>query len=125
MTLKEYFLLGSIKEFVSCLHPIRNFIFFLVLKSDNANGVFGFLSSNCQSRVNENDTSIAFEVSRAFGTFGAVRINWEIRRNDSSRILASNDFHAATGSFSFSQGQTKKVCCDQPLLSILDLITCY
>ena len=93
-------------------------IFSLVLKSDNANGEFGFLASNCRSQANESDSRISFIVSRTISSLGSVQVNWEIRQTVASHILASSDFQAAKGSLIFSQLDTQKV----PLALFLEFL---
>ena len=67
------------------------------------------MQSNCRSQANESDSSISFPISRTGATFGSVQINWEIREIGGIRSLASADFHSATGSVTFAQGEGQKV----------------
>ena len=78
------------------------------MKSDNANGLFEFTSSQSLSRmVFENTGNVTFEVQRTLGYRGEVTVNWEIFRENGSR--AFDDFISPSGSLTFADGEREKV----------------
>ena len=79
------------------------------MKSDGANGQFAFEPSICRASAMENQTNISFTVRRTIGSFGSVRVNWEIRQIGSSNLVASNDFVNAVGFVDFADGDNEKV----------------
>ena len=79
-----------------------------MLKSDNANGVFAFKSSQLLSRVVlENIGNVSFDVQRTVAYRGKVIVNWGIFRENGSR--ASDDFISPSGSLIFDNGEIEKV----------------
>ena len=84
------------------------FFYTLVLKSDNANGVFAFKSTQLLSRVVlENVGNVSFDVLRTIAYRGKVIVNWVIFRENGSR--ASDDFISPSGSLIFDNGEREKV----------------
>lgn len=78
------------------------------MKSDNANGLFEFKSSQSLSRiVSENIGNVTFQVQRTLGYRGEVIVNWVIFRENGSR--ASDDFISPSGSLIFADGEGEKV----------------
>ena len=78
------------------------------MKSDNANGLFEFTSSQSLSRmVFENSGNVTFDVQRTLGYRGEVTVNWEIFRENGSR--AFDDFISSSGSLTFADGEREKV----------------
>ena len=73
-----------------------------VLKSDAANGVFGFATSSLSNTISEPGT-VSLTVQRQEGDYGNVTIHWEILE-EQSRAQASSDFSPAFGTLEFSEG---------------------
>ena len=85
------------------------YLFILVLKSDYANGQFGFQISSCSSQLKESQTTANYTIERRLGTFGIVTVTWEIRQVFTGRPIASQDFSQTRGTVVFNQGETEKV----------------
>ena len=83
-------------------------LLFLVLKSDNANGLFAFSTGQSLSQtVSETVGNVSFKVQRTLGFFGKVTVDWVIFRKNGSR--ASHDFVQPSGSLLFAKGEKQKV----------------
>ena len=83
-------------------------IFLLVLKSDNANGLFEFNSGQSLSRtVSETVGNITFDVQRTLGSEGEVTIEWVVYTDNGTR--ATEDFVHASGSLVFGNVQKQNV----------------
>ncbi len=92
-----------------------------VLKSDNANGEFGF-SGPCQLEVEGAEYSkILCPVRRSRGDADTVTLMWQILHNMPSgpQQLAVDDFINATGEFVFSPGERDKVCYVDTYLTVI------
>lgn len=83
--------------FVCCL---------LVLKSDNANGLFG-LKSISPIVVTES-TNVTVIIERSKGRFGSATVFWSVFKISTS-VLASDDFIMASGSVDFAESENEKV----------------
>ena len=86
-------------------------ICFTVLKSDNANGLFGF-DGHCiaiqQSMDSSEDVEFQCTVMRSRGDEGVVTIPWEVRHIDTG-VVASEDFYMASGEIVFPNGIRENV----------------
>ena len=94
----------------SCISVIVNVImhpFFSVLKSDNANGLFGF-SAPCKPVVHksEGDTFLC-PVIRTRGDSDTVKVSWQVINEDGQ--LAVDDFLNASGQIIFKPGERNQV----------------
>ena len=82
-----------------------------VLKSDNANGLFGF-DGPCIPTILNPESNEALEytcsVVRSRGDEGIVTIPWEVR-NQATGQVATGDFVNATGEVVFPNGVRTKV----------------
>lgn len=84
------------------------FPLFLVMKSDNANGLFAFSSGQSLSRTaSETVGNITFEVRRTLGFLGEVAVNWAVYHDNGSQ--AFDDFVQSSGSLVFADGEKQKV----------------
>lgn len=83
------------------------FLFDVVLKSDNANGLFGFESVSAIT-VDES-SNVSLTIERSMGKFGTATVNWSVYKG-SSFVPASSDFTLNSGSIVFSENDEKKVC---------------
>lgn len=81
--------------------------FVLVLKSDNANGLFGFKSIS--PIVIQESTNVTATIERLKGRFGSATVSWSVYKVSSS-ALASSDFIMATGTVVFAKDENEKVC---------------
>lgn len=94
------------------------FLFDVVLKSDNANGLFGFMSVSAITV--EESRNVTLKIERSKGEFGTATVNWSVYKGSSS-VRASSDFTLDSGSVVFSENENEKVClwlC--PLVVMLD-----
>ncbi|XP_071506649.1 adhesion G-protein coupled receptor V1-like [Diadema antillarum] len=81
-----------------------------VLKSDNANGLFGFLgecTSSNASTTSPESLQFTCSVQRSRGDQGIVTIKWELRHL-STDMLAVEDFVNATGEVVFQNGDREQ-----------------
>lgn len=85
----------------------------IVLKSDAANGVFGFDSSSLSNTITETG-SVSLTVQRQQGDYGSVTLHWEIQ-NVATDSLASDDFDPASGELEFVEGDRQEVLSVQPI----------
>lgn len=83
-----------------------------VLKSDAANGVFGFDSSSLSNSIEETNT-VSLMVQRLRGDYGSVTVYWEIR-DLATNTIASNDFDTATGTLEFADSDREETLVLQP-----------
>lgn len=81
-------------------------MFVSVLKSDNANGLFGFQSIN--PIAIQESSNVTVTIQRTRGTFGSATVSWSVYK-DLSSVLASNDFLMASGTVGFANGESQKV----------------
>ena len=82
--------------------------FVLVLKSDNANGLFAFSSDQMLSKtVKETVGNISVLVKRTLASRGQVTVEWEIV--DKEGVNATKDFDSAFGRLVFMNGEVAKV----------------
>lgn len=81
-----------------------------VLKSDNANGLFGFREP-CSPQRSENETGfITCNVARQRGNFRSVTVMWFIWQTTLGGLVsAENDFIVNNGSVVFAPGERLKV----------------
>lgn len=81
-----------------------------VLKSDNANGLFGFLRPCLPAEVDEGDT-ITCHINRTLGTEGNVTVHWIIQERYRGKLLTDGnwDFETSTGQLEFASGQLSAV----------------
>ena len=81
-----------------------------MLKSDNANGLFGFRGScNPETAVSE-DVVFRCPIERQRGDSGTVLLTWEIVQVAPSSGPAGDDFVNTTGVMVFEPGEREKVC---------------
>ena len=85
---------------------VLSFSSFSVLKSDNANGLFGLKSIN--PIVISESTNVTVTIERLKGRYGAATVYWSVFKNSSS-LLASEDFIMASGSVNFAENEDEKV----------------
>lgn len=81
--------------------------FVLVLKSDNANGLFGL--KTISPIVVRESTNVTVAIERSKGQFGSVTVSWSVFKVSTS-VLASDDFILASGSVDFAANENEKVC---------------
>jgi len=84
-----------------------HFSFFSALKSDNANGLFGF-KQRCEPEVVKENGSTTCYISRARGIDGEVTVFWQAGTGD---LQSENDedFVQSAGDVTFLAGETEKV----------------
>ena len=88
-------------------------LLYTVLKSDAANGVFGFEASSLANSIDET-AQVSLAVQRLRGDYGRVTLHWEIR-DTATDAIASNDFEDATGTLEFSEGNRQETLVVRPL----------
>ena len=81
-------------------------MFDLVLKSDNANGLFGF--SSISPIVIQESNNVTLPIERLKGLFGEATVYWSVY-NGASSVPASSDFIMDNGSVMFSDNENEKV----------------
>lgn len=86
------------------------FLSLSVLKSDNANGLFGFDGPCLSSGVGAENLTFSCLVQRTRGDVGTVTLPWEIRNQETGDI-ASDDFVNATGEVVFHEKVREMVRC--------------
>lgn len=74
-----------------------------VLKSDSSNGIFGFVANSFASVISE-PGMVSLSVNRLVGNFDSVVVTWEVRE-ESTGMVAMQDFSPASGSILFEDGQ--------------------
>ena len=79
-----------------------------VLKSDNANGLFGFKDQCSPIHASTEDRAFTCRVMRGRGDAGSVTLTWEIRLKDKDQP-ALHDFSNHTGQLLFIPGEREKV----------------
>lgn len=86
-------------------------IFLSVLKSDNANGLFGLQQPCSPARVENEGEFVTCNVTRQKGNIGTVTVTWLLLQltSNGSRT-AADDFVNFTGSLVFAPGERFKVC---------------
>ncbi|XP_068693739.1 adhesion G-protein coupled receptor V1-like isoform X3 [Montipora foliosa] len=77
-----------------------------VLKSDNANGLFGF--SSISPIVIQESNNVTLPIERIKGLFGEATVYWSVY-NGASSVPASGDFIMDNGSVMFSDNENEKV----------------
>lgn len=78
----------------------------VVLKSDNANGLLGFVGTYIPSTIDMLDGSIACPVERRKGAYDSVTLSWMVVRNASEiTSLPTNEFVNVTGAVVFPPGE--------------------
>ena len=82
------------------------------MKSDAANGVFGFGSSSLSNSIEES-SSVSLTIQRTQGDYGSVTVLWEIR-DAGSNTIATSDFESASGTLEFVEGDRQEVLVVQP-----------
>ncbi|XP_060082724.1 adhesion G-protein coupled receptor V1-like [Ylistrum balloti] len=82
-----------------------------ILKSDNANGQFGFNQSCVPAVATYENATVVCSVSRSKGSDGTVNITWAVFQllQGGNQVEAVNDFVASTGVLTFYQGEKSKV----------------
>ena len=86
--------------------------FLAVLKSDNANGLFGFSGACTLESPEREDTLVHCPVERRRGDADFVTLDWvvEQRSEVGGRLsVAAADFRNATGQLVFNPGERRKV----------------
>lgn len=88
-----------------------NVNFFPVLKSDNANGLFGFEGDCEPSLAVLEGLDVVCTVQRMFGDEGTVTVHWSVMQwnQTSSRYYNSTDFNETAGVLLFLPGERTKV----------------
>ena len=81
--------------------------FLAVLKSDNANGLFGF--DSVQDLTIKESQNISIKVQRAKGSTGQVTVEWRVFKGYTGSVLATEDFLQASGTVVFKEAETEKV----------------
>ncbi|XP_076465121.1 adhesion G-protein coupled receptor V1-like [Babylonia areolata] len=80
-----------------------------VLKSDNANGLFGFREACTPSRIDDESAKLVCNVQRQRGDDGTVNVTWLIRQRTAAGLNgADSDFDAVTGLLVFLRGERLK-----------------
>ena len=81
-------------------------IFVVVLKSDYANGLFGF-EGLCQPFAESSEgASLSCVVRRARGNAGFVTLTWQIvELINNGSVMSNGDFNSSTGELRFQPGQ--------------------
>ncbi|XP_019908355.3 adhesion G-protein coupled receptor V1 isoform X2 [Esox lucius] len=80
-----------------------------VMKSDNANGLFGF-TGPCIPDTSEEGSTMSCVVERTHGALDHVYLNYTVTQlNSTSNVLAHQDFANASGSVLFLPGQRSEV----------------
>ena len=84
----------------------------VVLKSDNANGLFGFQQQCTPGLATYENTTITCTVERRRGDSGMVNITWTVIHIASGgrETQALEDFINSTGLLVFYPGEKSKVC---------------
>ena len=77
-----------------------------MLKSDNANGLFGFTSIN--PVIIQESSNVSVNIERLKGQFGSATVSWSVYKSSTSS-LAVNDFIMATGTVVFDENESEKV----------------
>ena len=77
-----------------------------MLKSDNANGLFGFTSTD--PVVIPESSNVSLNIVRQKGQFGSATVSWSVYKSSTSS-LAVNDFIMATGTVVFDENESEKV----------------
>ena len=90
------------------LYLLLVLFFFLVLKSDYSNGLFG-LSSLMPFDTVEGSTA-DIPIIRSRSSIGVVTVTWEIR-DATDGSLAVDDFEESSGTLVFNDGVTESVSC--------------
>ena len=85
------------------------FFWCIVLKSDRANGEFAFTSQSLVPRTTAEGDILSFEVERRGGTFGSVRVTWEIQSLSNNDTVT--DFNPSTNEVNFGPRITSQVSC--------------
>ncbi len=81
-----------------------------VLKSDNANGVFGFSGPCDPVATTQEDAVFSCPVFRERGDADAVSVTWRVlQRIGAEELIASDDFLKAEGQLVFRPGERNKV----------------
>ncbi len=87
-----------------------SFVLLAVLKSDNANGLFGFHGPCSPSSTDREDAVFECPIFRERGDADRVEIHWQVlQRLGQSLTLATDDFMEAEGDFVFQPGERLKV----------------
>ncbi|XP_034025926.1 adhesion G-protein coupled receptor V1 isoform X1 [Thalassophryne amazonica] len=81
-----------------------------VMKSDNANGLFGFTGA-CIPDMTEEGSTVSCVIERVRGSLDLVFVNYTVTQlhNSGSETLADQDFANATGAVLFMDGQRSEV----------------
>ena len=91
----------------------------LVLKSDNANGLFGIYGPCTMQTPSQESSMWSCPVQRQRGDAGEVTLTWEVRGPlTSTSGLATSDFVNATGELVFQSGQRENVGCTKLCISV-------
>ncbi|XP_069137444.1 adhesion G-protein coupled receptor V1-like isoform X2 [Argopecten irradians] len=82
-----------------------------ILKSDNANGQFGFNQSCIPAVAAYENATILCSVDRSKGSEGTVNVTWSVFQllQGGNQVEAVSDFVASTGVLTFYQGEKSKV----------------
>ncbi|KAL8615956.1 hypothetical protein ACOMHN_034632 [Nucella lapillus] len=80
-----------------------------ILKSDNANGLFGFREPCTPKRVENESMKLECNVLRQRGDDGTVNVTWLVRQRMAAGLTsADSDFDSVTGRLVFLRGQRLK-----------------
>lgn len=81
-----------------------------MLKSDNANGLFGFDGPCTPSTALAEDATFTCPLARYRGDSDSVAISWQLMQyTDLGLVSAEEDFVNASGELIFAAGQRNKV----------------
>ena len=90
-----------------------------MLKSDNANGLFGLKSIS--PIVVPESTNVTVTIERSKGQFGSATVSWNVFKVSTS-VLASDDFLMASGSVDFAENENEKVGKGGDMFSESDIV---
>ena len=80
------------------------------MKSDNANGLFGFQTPCTPSRTSNEADTVTCVVARQRGDDDTVQVTWVIEKFNNNRYeTATDDFVDYTGTLVFGPGERMKV----------------
>ena len=80
------------------------------MKSDNANGLFGFREACSPARVGSESARVVCNVLRQRGDDGSVTVSWLVQQRTAQGLTgAATDFANSTGTLVFLRGERLKV----------------
>ena len=93
-----------------CIYQVSSSLFFVVLKSDSSNGVFGFTQATLFTTTVEG-SGVSLLIDRSIGLFSSVDVAWEVRSLNGTieGPIASDDFSPSSGVVTFDPNESIKV----------------